>query len=245
MTEAPEARPLAAAMQRGGTLLLRAEDWLLAGWVALVAPLLGRLQTSTGPFDGGQPLAGLLRLAGVLGALACLSARRPPADAAAGPALLGRASIGPFVGGLLLVALSGVSALGLASWAVSGLCVAGAIGMLGVRLLAPPLPTSARRALVTPFILAAGGLFWSLISAVTGSVNQAGGLKEAVLSDPAAALPFLGFVAAFSAVYYAMLVYAPRQVAEREGGVVTWALRYALFVVGILFGLGWLTILGT
>jgi hypothetical protein len=53
------------------------------------------------------------------------------------------------------------------------------------------------------------------------------------------ALPSIGFLVAFSAVYYAMLVYAPHQVAEREGGVVTWLLRYALFVAGVTFGLVW------
>ena len=53
-----------------------------------------------------------------------------------------------------------------------------------------------------------------------------------------------GLLLAFSAVYYAMLVYAPRQVAEREGTLVTWVLRYALFVAGVVFGLAWPRLFG-
>jgi hypothetical protein len=45
-------------------------------------------------------------------------------------------------------------------------------------------------------------------------------------------------------VYYAMLVYAPRQVAEREGGPVAWLARYALFVAATLLGIGWVGQLG-
>jgi hypothetical protein len=36
-----------------------------------------------------------------------------------------------------------------------------------------------------------------------------------------------------------MLIYAPRQVAGREGGVVAWVIRYALFVAGVVAGLAW------
>jgi hypothetical protein len=52
-------------------------------------------------------------------------------------------------------------------------------------------------------------------------------------------LPVIGFLVAFSAVYYAMLIFAPRQVADREGGLVVWALRYLMFLGGIALGTGW------
>jgi hypothetical protein len=41
-----------------------------------------------------------------------------------------------------------------------------------------------------------------------------------------------------------MLVYAPRQVADREGGPIASVLRYVAFVVGLALGLGWLWMLG-
>jgi hypothetical protein len=42
-----------------------------------------------------------------------------------------------------------------------------------------------------------------------------------------------------------MLIFAPRQIAEREGGVIEWLLRYAAFVVSIVLGIGWLSVLST
>ncbi len=62
-------------------------------------------------------------------------------------------------------------------------------------------------------------------------------------ADLRAGAPLIGFLLAFSAVYYAMLVAAPRQVAEREGGLVSWVVRYLLFVVGVAFGIAWLPLL--
>ncbi len=63
-------------------------------------------------------------------------------------------------------------------------------------------------------------------------------------ANPQTAVAAIAFLLAFSAVYYAMLVYAPRQVAEREGGLLTWLLRYALFVAGVIFGLAWPRLFG-
>ena len=41
-----------------------------------------------------------------------------------------------------------------------------------------------------------------------------------------------------------MLIFAPRQVAEREGGFVTWVFRYVLFAAGVVAGLAWPRLLG-
>jgi len=38
------------------------------------------------------------------------------------------------------------------------------------------------------------------------------------------------------AVFYAMLVFAPRQIAEREGSGPSWAVRFVLFVVSMALG---------
>jgi hypothetical protein len=68
----PDSRPTGSGW-RG--LTLRAEDWLLAGWVVLAAPLLAVAGGSAGPFDSGHPLTGLLLLTGFAGAIACLAMR--------------------------------------------------------------------------------------------------------------------------------------------------------------------------
>lgn len=88
----------------------------------------------------------------------------------------------------------------------------------------------------------AGGLYWTFIESVVGTPGAAA-LRRSALLDPRGAELALFFLLAFSAVYYAILVYAPRQIAEREGGLVEWLLRYAAFVASIVLGLGWLRIL--
>jgi hypothetical protein len=90
--------------------------------------------------------------------------------------------------------------------------------------------------------MVSGGLFWTFIAALSG--EPASATAAAVVSDPQTAVEAIAFLLAFSAVFYAMLVYAPRQVAERDGGLMTWVLRYALFVAGVAFGLAWPRLFG-
>ncbi len=235
--------PAPAARARGRLSVLVIEDWLLAGWVALATPALFRIQGGAGPFDSGAPLEGTLRLAAVLGALICVAARRPKTETGdAGASILQRGAAGPLCGGLLLVGISGFTALEVPSGLALALVIAAVVAMVAVHVAAPPLSVIARRALVTPFVMVAGGLFWSLIAAVIG--EPGGTTAGAVVANPQEALAAVGFLLAFSAVYYAMLVFAPRQVAERDGGVVTWVFRYALFVAGVAAGLAWPRLFG-
>jgi hypothetical protein len=228
--------------QRPGGVLV-AEDWLLAVWVALASPLLFRVQGGSGPFDGGAPLIGVIRLAAVLGALLGLAARREPGDATPrGRSIIESGAVGPLCGGLLLVALSGFTALDVTSGVGLGVAIAAAVAMIAMRVLVPPLGLVARRALVTPFVMVAGGLFWTFIAAISGEPGSA--TPASAISNPQTGVAAAGFLLAFSAVYYAMLVYAPRQVAQREGGAVTWVIRYALFVAGVTFGLAWPRLFG-
>lgn len=240
--ESRETEPLRAqpkAVMRWLASALRVEDWILFGWVALGAPLLASSGSPAGPFDPDQPLQGILRLGAVLAALACLAAKRPASAGASGSSFLSSGAVGPFTGGLLLVAISGGIALDLPSWGPGLFCVTGAAVMAAVRFVAPPLPVSVRRTLVAPFVWAAGGLFWTMIDAVVG--RPAGSALRGPLPAASAELVSVaGFLLAFSAVYYAMLMYAPRQVAEREGSAPVWALRYLVFVTGVVVGTGWL-----
>lgn len=221
--------------------LARVEDWVLAGWVIFGAPLLARTAAPTGPFDPGQPLQGIFRLGAVLAALTCLAARKPSGAPATGWQILDSGAVGPFTGGLLLVAISGAIALDLLSWGTYGFCLLAACLMIAMRVAVPPLPTVARRLLVTPFVMAAAGIFWSLIDAVLGPIWNGGGAGSwgSLVSLSPVVLPVVAFLVAFSAVYYAMLIYAPRQVAEREGGLLAWVLRYLMFLGGIALGAAW------
>jgi len=222
---------------------IRPEDWLLAGWIAVAAPIAGRIDGSAGPFDPGRPIDGVLCIAGVLGALICLATGRSDAPATVGRGTLQWAATGPLTGGLLLVAFSGSAALGLTDTAGWAVVIAGLIVVVAVRLRWPALPTPVRRMLVTPFLLATGGIFWTIVDQVAGGSSLLGlaTVQTGGSVQPIGTLAFVGAaLAAFSAVYYAMLVYAPRQVAEPEGGPVTWLFRYGIFLVSVVVGVAWL-----
>ena len=217
---------------------LRLEDWLLVAWLLVAAPVLGQVDGAAGPFDPGRPVQGALELIAVLGALICLVTGRSDAPAGGDPGVLGRGAIGPLVGGLLLVTFSGSAGLGLDDTPGTVVAVV-LIGLVvAVRLRWPAFSTSVRRALVTPFILVTGGIFWNVLDSITGGQGVIGGPTGGL--SPSDIGLVIGLLAVFSAVYYAMLVYAPRQVAEAEGGPVTWLVRYAVFLVSVVVGIAWL-----
>ncbi|HLY14528.1 MAG TPA: hypothetical protein VKR24_09260 [Candidatus Limnocylindrales bacterium] len=242
-------RPALAARLTSLAARLRIEDWLLGAWIGLVAPLFGRVDATTGPFDPGRPLEGSLQLVGAAGALICLITGRSDAPADAGPGPLQRASIGPLVGGLLLVILVGATGVGLSGPLVDVAIIGSIVGLVAVRLRWPALPTSTRRILVTPFIFATGGIFWSVVDQVVGSGSAAAGTAGAPAGPTAgASLPEialeLGIFGVFAGIYYLMLIYAPRQVAEPEGDWLTWLVRFGLFLVSVIVGVAWLRPLG-
>ena len=220
--------------------LPRIEDWLLGIWMALVAPSIIRSQATTGdPFNAGSAAEGLLYLAAVVGAVVCIASR----SSDQGDGRRNTALVGPFVGGLLLIGISSASALGFTSTIGTVFIILLGLVALIVRMRLT-VKTIVRRALITPYILVTGNVFWGLIDAVTGGGELIGRLRAVPLSNLASVAPVAGFLLAFSAVYYAMLIYAPRQVAESEGGPVTWILRYLLFVASTLLGATWLLAFG-
>jgi len=234
----------AVAGRLGLGALIRVEDWLIAGWVAVVSPVLFRSGGGKGPFDPDQPLEGALRLAAVGAVLVCVTAkRRPdPAAAAAKRPFVTTAAVGPFVGGLLLVTITGFVALDVASALVTTCLVAAAAALVVVRVIVPPLGLPVRRALMTPFVMVASGMYWTLIGSVV-LPGDAPALRRAAQLDPHGMLLPLGFLVAFSVVFYAMLVYAPRQAAEPEGAPAVWVLRYLAFAASAALGIGWLSVL--
>ena len=224
---------------------MRVEDLAITGWVAIASPLLFRAGGDKGVFDPGQPFEGLLRLGAVLGVLGCLAVRHK-VDPGSKPttSILNRATVGPFFGGLLLVTISGFSALSAPASAVYAVLLAAAVVMIAVRLVVPPVSVLVRRALVSPFVMVAGGLYWTLIESIIGTPGAAAVRHAAAIDVRTVELP-LAFLVVFSAIYYAMLVYGPRQIAEREGGALEWVLRYAAFVASIVLGIGWLSVLSS
>jgi hypothetical protein len=245
---------------------LRAEDWLLAGWIVLAAPLLAVAGGSAGPFDAGHPLTGLLLLTGFCGAIACLATRNSDAasspvgvasvDAPPGPdaglgdamparwSVLDSGAVGPLVGGLLLVGGTAFAELGLDPLAAFYPTIVAVLVLSVAQSHLPAVQTSVRRALVTPYLLSAGGIFWTIVHTVTAGMDIRGQFGTSLTGLSSGVATVLGILTLCAAVYYAMLIYAPRQIADREGGAIAWLARFALFLVSVVLGLGWLSLLG-
>ena len=63
-------------------------------------------------------------------------------------------------------------------------------------------------------------------------------------SDPGGVGLLLGFGTLGVLIFYVMLVFAPRQVAEREGSLLNWAFRFLVFLLALTIGTTWAGLLG-
>ena len=185
---------------------------MLAGFVAILSPAVALVEGVAGPFDGGHPVAGLVRIVGACAGMACLATRNSDRSDAGEP-LLTQATGGPVIGGIALVGASGLACLGLPPEPALGLAFIGLLLLSPLQSHLPAIPVARRRQLCAPFLLAAGGIFWSLIDYVGGATNVPGQIGGA----PQLLALTLGILIVASAIYYAMLIYAPRQIVEREG----------------------------
>lgn len=223
---------------------LRPEDGILAAWIGIGAPLL----TAIGG-DGlaESPLAGWFIVASVVAAIVALGTRPPDQPRVdlgetSGPRWI---LAGPLVGALGLVCSIGIDHTGLADDAI----VIGPISLAAiVALLANPwlpvLDTAWRRLLVLPFTLVAGAIFAGFAADLLDGLDPASMIGS--IGTPEAAI--IGFVVVMIvgglAAFYAMLVVAPRQLADPENAGFRWVVRFALFLVAALTGIGWLNLLG-
>jgi hypothetical protein len=228
---------LAPAARGQGVLTagFRIEDWVLCGFVAIVSPLFVLIEGAAGPFDTGHPLEGIVRLAGVCGALACLATRSSDRPEPEEP-LLTTATFGPIAGALALVGASAFAALSLPPEPAFGVTFVAALGFSVAQEHLPKVPVATRRRLMIPFLMAAGSIFWSLVNSLSGATNVAAQIGQSAGEFGAA----LGILVVASAIFYSMLVYAPRQIVEREGSPLRWLARYGLFVAGVASGMTWL-----
>ncbi len=216
---------------------IRLEDLILALWMIVVAPALSS-GPGPGSTNGPDPLLGLLDLVGLLAFAACVGARSQPGVESG---LVGggdlRYAVGPLVGAIAFTLDDVGDRLGLSgSLAVLPLAAAAVVAAFA-RLRLSPLSGLQRRALVTPFVLVTSRFFGEVLGGLTGLFD----LRQlaAALATPGD-LPGTVFVVLLAtvgmAIFYVMLVFAPRQIADREGTAATWAVRFLLFVVSLAIG---------
>lgn len=220
----------------GRRLHLRLEDVALFLWLVL-RPLVVPERPS-GPFAAGfDPLGGLFDLLGLCAAAACVGARR--ADGSHSGLVENQtvaAAIGPLVGAVAFALDDCVSRLGLSGGLETVPLVLPIVAAVAARIWLPPTTAPIRRALVAPFVLAASGFFSDLVASLSDLFDLRR-INAWIAQDTSGLAVFGTFLAlAGVLVFYAMLVYAPRQVAEREGSALTWTIRFVVFVVGLSLG---------
>ncbi len=224
---------------RGATGLrqhVRVEDVLLFLWL-IVQPVVLPPVSRAGP-TGVDLIGGLLDVAALCGLAACLASRSR--DGTRSGLVSGQDfayAVGPLFGAVAFVIEDTGERLGLPSdLAPLPLLAAVAVGVVA-RWRLQPLTAEQRRALVTPFILATSGLFGTFLAGLTdifdlrflaASLTRAGDVTSAAFVVGLATLGVL--------IFYLMLVFAPRQIADRDGTTVTWALRFVLFLVSLSLG---------
>ncbi len=216
---------------------LRVEDVALFAWLVLGA-VLAPAQGTRPVVPGQDPVGGLFDLAALCGALVCVVARRR--DGTQTGLISGgdlAYAVGPLFGAVAFTLDETITRLGLTgALSIVPLVLPIAVAVAARMRLAP---TSApqRRALVTPFTLATSGFFGAFLSGPAGLFDlRSTAAAVAGGTQVAEALFVLGLGLVATLLFYLMFVFAPRQLAEREGTPRTWAVRFIVFVLGLALG---------
>ena len=224
---------------------LRFEDVALASWLAVVAPVAtsaGGKALTTGP------LAGAVMVLARLLAIVCLGTRPPTQPGIrlgdADPVAPRWIIAGPLVGGLAIISSTGFEEIGIAGVDLSGLVLLVAVAAIVLNRWLPVVSALTRRLLVLPFMLVAGSLFSYLAAAMLDTVDVAAVLASVGTPEWGLTAFILILLIGGLGAFYAMLVVAPRQLADPENAGARWLLRFAVFLVASLTGIGWLTLIG-
>jgi hypothetical protein len=217
--------------------LLRVEDLLLAVVGVVGVPLVTRLSgsgTGGSTSDTPPPLVGWFGLLAILGVLACLLTRgagEPPPFGDGRLTFQGWARF-PLVAGVGIVGLETLPAIGLDGDPFVGITVL----VVTVSVLAyawlPVVPVVARRAMVTPMAMLAAGAFDDMMGSGLGSVTRGLLLGQAPAGMTAFLPLFLGVVGAL----YAILVAAPRAIADPGASGLAWVVRFLFLLAAVAFG---------
>jgi hypothetical protein len=229
------------------------EDLTLFVWLALVEPLLyklfGSLLGDVQPWDiGAHPNAalGVLFLLAVVGGLIVVGTRAPgqKGNELDSGSVYGYAHL-PMLVTLGYFMMYGFSSFG-SQLPFSLLCGLFAfylvVGMISNRL--PVVPIPARRVLISPMIVLGTWNFTALMRAFFKGFDLGALLNTPALRDPNSSFTFtLGLLFAAVVFFYLVFILAPRQIAYPGGSWRDWVERFALYMLGVIFNLGWLPLL--
>jgi hypothetical protein len=186
-----------------------------------------------------DPLLGAFALLAAIGAMVALATRVPGESRSLEPESR-YWIIGPFVGAVGLTAGSSLELLGIEGGDIvtgPALIVAVLSVVFAARL--PIVERPVRRLLMAPFVLLSGAVFQGLAAELMGALTGVVDLP-AVLAHPDAIQLLLLIITvslAVSWIFYAMLVFAPRELADPGAPTRWWALRFGLFWASVIVGL--------
>jgi hypothetical protein len=228
---------------------VRTEDLLLAAWNAVGVPLvaLSALRPALTLGDAPDPAAGIVQLLAVAGAIVAVATRPTgsiPSDVPLGTdARL--AFYGPLVGAVAFVAGSASAYLGLG---IDGFVVGTSFLVITAAMVfadrLPVVDARLRRALVVPFIAVCAGVFNGFAAEILGDFDVGQLITSLTVDETGFGLFIVGMLAAALAAFYASLVVAPRMLVDPEaiGGCLLWPLRFVLYLVSAVLGIGWLAL---
>jgi hypothetical protein len=229
---------------------LRAEDLLLAGWNAAGVPLLaaGSLGPVVALGDEPNTVAGIVQLLAIAGAIVAIATRPSGMDPELAK-LVGQIRLGfmgPLVGAVTFVSGSASTYLG---FGVDGLAIGIAfLAIIAAMLLGDRLPVidaGLRRALILPFIGVSAGVFNGFAADMLDGLDVGELLTSLTVDQTGFGVFILTMLVAGLGFFYAALVVAPRTLVTPEdaGGCLVWPLRFALYLVSAVFGIGWLAVI--
>jgi hypothetical protein len=222
---------------------LRAEDGILAGWMGVVAPGLTAL---TGPDVSEGPLGGAIIVIATLLTIVCLGTRPPDqpgvrvSERREAPRWI---IAGPLVGAVGIVSATGFDQIGMHGFDLAPFFLLAAIVAVLANRWLPVLAPQWRRLLVVPFTLVAGSFFAKFSASILDGLRPSDLATLSTQTNASFAAFVLVFIVGGLAVFYAMLVVAPRQLADPENAGFRWVIRFGLFLVAALVGIGWLSLL--
>ncbi|HVM29437.1 MAG TPA: hypothetical protein VM305_01515 [Candidatus Limnocylindrales bacterium] len=220
---------------------LQPED-LVIGAVVMLAALVNPGGWGEGPLHpwSENPLSALFSLVAAGGAIVAVATRVPgEARFDPGPSSADARAwmIGPFIGGVAFVGGTSLERLGLPGGGLLiflALAAAVASFVLGDRL--PVMSRPARRMLVTPFVVMAAVLFHDPASLFSEGLAGSTELLSWLLAPENLVLTLyvLAIIGFAGWIFYAMLIFVPRELADPGGSTRSWAVRFAFFYVTLV-----------
>ncbi|MEP7378233.1 MAG: hypothetical protein ABI725_01580 [Chloroflexota bacterium] len=222
---------------------VQAEDLTMAA-VLIVTPFLAPI-TSLLPIFGSDNdfLGGLIAFLAAVGAIAAMATRVPDENRlekpTEDPVPVRMWLVGPFIGAVGFVAGDSLDRMGLPGGsALIGIAfLVTMVSFVFARRL-PVVSRGTRRLLVAPFVLLSAAFLQQLAAdfasafAGTDLLGQLVGLKNLALVIQLFAI--LGFAAL---IFYEMLVFAPRELADPGASTRAWAVRFAIFYVSLVIAM--------